>query len=402
MERLKGKTAMVVGAGSIGPGWGNGKATAVTFAREGAQVFCVDRNAAAAEETAKIITGEGGKATAFTADVSRAADVEAMVAACLKAYGRIDVLDNNVGIAEMGSVVEVTEADWDRVFAVNLKSAFLAMKHVIPVMEKQGGGSIINISSIASIRHLGISYVTYGASKAAMNQMTRTTAVEFARNHVRVNCILPGLMKTPMVEHSAGLAASYAKGDVEAMWRARDAQVPMGHMGDAWDVANAALFLASDESKYVTGLELVVDGGITEGGVGSCLGWSAACCSAKRCAAGRNRLERGETVPAASGMQMPHRARDKITPARSVPRDRVLPRADGTRRRRSSSDWRSARIDCRAAAMARRRSGSAGSSPEATPPSGSSSARNNSARYSSRRISASSDGSPSISSSAAR
>src|SRR5258707_12465373 len=150
MERLKGKTAMVVGGGSIGPGWGKGKGTAVTFARQGAQVFCVDRNAAAAEETVKIITEEGGKAVAFTADVSRASEVEAMVAACLKAYGRIDVLDNNVGIAEMGSVVEVREAEWDRVFAVNLKSAFLAMKHVIPVMQKQGGGSIINISSIAS------------------------------------------------------------------------------------------------------------------------------------------------------------------------------------------------------------------------------------------------------------
>jgi NAD(P)-dependent dehydrogenase (short-subunit alcohol dehydrogenase family) len=263
MERLKGKTAMVVGAGSIGPGWGNGKATAVTFARQGAQVFCVDRNGAAAEETVKIITSEGGKAMAFTADVSRGAEVEAMAAACLKAYGRIDVLDNNVGIAEMGSVVEVSETEWDRVFAVNLKSAFLSMKHVIPVMQQQGGGSIINISSIASIRHLGISYVSYATSKAAMNQMTRTTAVQYARDHIRVNAILPGLMKTPMVEHSAGLAASYAAGDVEAMWRARDAQVPMGRMGDAWDVANAALFLASDESKYVTGLELVVDGGVT-------------------------------------------------------------------------------------------------------------------------------------------
>ncbi|MGA2288786.1 SDR family NAD(P)-dependent oxidoreductase [Bradyrhizobium sp.] len=263
MERLKGKAALVVGAGSIGPGWGNGNATAVTFAREGAQVFCVDRNAAAAEETVKIITSEGGEAMAFTADVSRAADVEAMVGACLRAYGRIDVLDNNVGIAEMGGVVEVSEADWDRVFAVNLKSAFLAMKHVIPVMARQRGGSIINISSIASIRHTGVSYVTYAATKAAINQMTRTTAVEFARQHIRVNAILPGLMKTPMVEHSVGLAASYAEGDVEAMWRARDAQVPMGHMGDAWDVANAALFLASDESRYVTGIELVVDGGIT-------------------------------------------------------------------------------------------------------------------------------------------
>src|SRR5436305_6513670 len=226
MDRVKGKIAIVVGAGAIGPGWGNVKATAVTFAREGAQVFCVDRNAAAAEETVKIIASEGGSASAFTADVSKAADVEAMVAACLKAYGRIDVLDNNVGIAEMGSVVEVAEADWDRVFAVNLKSAYLAMKHVIPVMQRQGGGSIINISSIASIRHLGISYVSYGASKAAMNQMTRTTAVEFASRHIRVTAILPGLMKTTMVEQSAGLAASYAAGDVEAMWPARDAQVP--------------------------------------------------------------------------------------------------------------------------------------------------------------------------------
>jgi NAD(P)-dependent dehydrogenase (short-subunit alcohol dehydrogenase family) len=263
MDRLKGKIAMVVGAGSIGPGWGNGKATAVTFAREGAQVFCVDRKAAAAEETVNIIEGEGGNAVAFTADVSRAEEVEAMVAACMKAYGRIDILDNNVGIAEMGSVVEVTETEWDRVFAVNLKSAYLSMKHVIPIMVKQGGGSIINISSIASIRHVGISYVSYGASKAAMNQMTRTTAVEFAADYVRVNAILPGLMKTPMVEHSAGLAASYANGDVDAMWRARDAQVPMGHMGEAWDVANAALFLASDEARYITGIELVVDGGLT-------------------------------------------------------------------------------------------------------------------------------------------
>jgi NAD(P)-dependent dehydrogenase (short-subunit alcohol dehydrogenase family) len=263
MDRLKGKVAVVVGAGSIGPGWGNGKATAVTFAREGAEVFCVDRNPAAAEETVGLIMNEGGKAVTFTADVSQAGEVEAMVAACLTTFGRIDVLDNNVGIAEMGSVVEVTEASWDRVFAVNLKSAYLAMKHVIPVMVGQGGGSIINISSIASIRHMGISYVSYGTSKAAMNQMTRTTAVEFAAKHVRVNAILPGLMKTPMVERSAGLAASYAKGDVEAMWRARDAQVPMGHMGDAFDVANAALFLASDESRYITGIELVVDGGIT-------------------------------------------------------------------------------------------------------------------------------------------
>jgi len=263
MNRLKSKTAMVVGAGSIGPGWGNGKATAVTFAREGAQVFCVDRNGHAAEETVNIIKSEGGKATAFTADVSRAADVEAMVAACMKAYGRIDVLDNNVGIAEVGGVVELPEEAWDRVMAVNLKSAFLTMKHVIPLMQKQGGGSIINISSIAAIRYTGVPYATYYASKAALSHLTRTTAVQYAPEKIRVNAILPGLMETPMVEKAAGLAQSYAKGDVQEMWKVRAKQVPMGFGGNAWDVAHAAVYLASEESRYVTGIELVVDGGIT-------------------------------------------------------------------------------------------------------------------------------------------
>ena len=261
--RLAGKTAIVVGAGSSGPGWGNGKATALVFAREGARVLCADLNEAGARETADLIQGEGGEAQALQVDASKAADIARMVAVCLERYGRIDVLDNNVGIAEVGGVVELSEEAWDRVFAVNLKSCFLAMKHVIPVMERQGGGSIVNISSIAGIRYTGVPYATYYATKAAMNHLTRTTAVQYAPKKVRVNAILPGLMKTPMVETSAGLAESYAGGDVEAMWRARDAQVPMGHMGEAWDVAHAALFLASDEARYVTGIELVVDGGLT-------------------------------------------------------------------------------------------------------------------------------------------
>lgn len=261
--RLTGKTALVVGAGSIGPGWGNGKATAALFAREGARVMCVDINQAAAQETAQLIASEGGTAEALQAEASSSADVERVVARCLERFDRIDILDNNVGIAEVGGVVEVSEAVWDRVFAVNLKSCFLAMKHVIPIMERQGGGSIVNISSVASIRYVGIVYASYYASKAAMNHLTRTTAAQYAAKNIRVNAILPGLMKTPMVEKSAGLARSYGEGDVEAMWRARDAQVPMGHMGDAWDVANAALFLASDESRYVTGIELIVDGGLT-------------------------------------------------------------------------------------------------------------------------------------------
>jgi len=262
-DRLKDKVALVVGAGSIGPGWGNGKATAVTFAREGARVFCADVNQTAAEETAAIIKGEGGSAMVHRADASKAADVAAMVAACASAYGRIDVLDNNVGIAEFGGVVEVSEAAWDKVFAVNLKSAYLTMKHVIPLMDRQGGGSIINISSVASIRYSGIPYATYYATKAALNHLTRTTAVEYAHKRIRVNAILPGLMKTPMVEKSAELAQTYAGGDVEEMWRVRDRQVPMGFGGEAWDIAWAAVYLASDESRYVTGIELVVDGGLT-------------------------------------------------------------------------------------------------------------------------------------------
>lgn len=264
-KRLDGKVAVVIGAGSSGPGWGNGKATAVTFARQGAQVVCVDRNLTAANETKDIIEAENCAAIAHQADVTREDEVKDAVHAALDKYGRIDILDNNVGIAEVGSVVDLAVEDWDRVHDVNLKSAYLVIKHVIPEMTKHGGGSIINISSVAGIRYTGVPYLSYYTSKAALNHMTRSVAAEFAPKHIRVNAILPGMMKTPMVSLAAGITEAYGEGDVEEMWRRRDAACPMGHMGDAWDVANAALFLASDESKYITGLELIVDGGLTLG-----------------------------------------------------------------------------------------------------------------------------------------
>jgi len=260
-ERLKDKVVFLTGAGSIGPGWGNGKAAAVLFAREGARVFCVDINLAAAEETAGLIRGEGGQAEACRADVAKAAEVAAMVARCLEVYGRIDVLDNNVGILELGGPVELSEEGWDRVFDVNIKSMFLTCKHVLPVMVAQGGGAIVSIASIAAIRDIGVPYVAYNASKGAVLSFTRAVALQYARQGIRANAILPGLMNTPMIVEP--LKGAYAGGDVDEMIRIRDAQCPTGKMGDAWDVAYAALFLASDEAKYITATELVVDGGIT-------------------------------------------------------------------------------------------------------------------------------------------
>src|SRR5260370_27356931 len=230
------KVALVVGAGSVGPGWGNGKAAAVLFAREGAKVLCADVNEDAANETVQIIRQENGTANAIRADVTSHDDIRRMVKECMDLYGRIDVVDYNVVLAHVGGVVELPEEEWDRIFAVNLKGCFLTMKHVIPIMEKQGGGSVINISSVAGIGYTGVPYSTYYATKAAMIHLTRTTAAQYAPKHIRVNAVLPGLMKTPMVEKTAGLAAEYGKCDIEEMWKVPDAQSPMGHMARAWHV----------------------------------------------------------------------------------------------------------------------------------------------------------------------
>lgn len=258
--RLQGKVALVLGAGSVGSGIGNGRAMAMLFAREGASVIAVDRDLASARETRDRIAAEGGVCEAEQADVSVSVDVRRVVEACIQRFGRIDVLVNNVGIAELGGPVELSEEKWDLVFDVNVKSMFLACKYVLPHMERQGGGSIVNVSSLASVRWAGVPYVSYGASKAAVNGFSRYVAMQYAARNIRVNTILPGLMNTPMIVEP--LAKFY--GDVESMVAQRDAMCPTGKMGSAWDVAHAALYLASDESRYVNGLELMVDGGLSQ------------------------------------------------------------------------------------------------------------------------------------------
>jgi len=260
--KLAGRSVLVFGAGSAGPGWGNGKAAAVLYAREGARVAAVDLNEAAAEETRAIIAGESGTAIALAGDVTRAADIDAAVARTLAAFGRIDVLHNNVGITHMGALEEVTEERWKQVMDVNLTGVFLTCKAVVPVMLRQGGGAIVNISSLAAAVINRYPYFSYYASKAGLNHFTRALAVQYAGQGIRANVVMPGIMDTPLIREQ--IAGQYAGHD--AMMRARDAMSPMGRQGTAWDVARASVFLASDDAAYITGVCLPVDGGL------SCLG----------------------------------------------------------------------------------------------------------------------------------
>lgn len=260
MLRLDGKIAIVTGCGSFAEGWGNGKATATLFARQGATVLGCDLDLKAAEETQRIIQAEGNALHVTQCDVTEDAQVKALIADCLSRYGRIDILVNNVGRSEPGTPTTMDEATWRQQLDLNLTSVFLTSKAVLPLMERQGGGAIVNVSSVAGMRWVGKDQVGYAAAKAGLMQFTKVTAVAYARHNVRLNCVVPGLMFTPLVKR---LADRYGAGDYEAMVAKRHAQVPMGRMGDAWDVAHAALFLASDEAKYVTGIDLVVDGGLT-------------------------------------------------------------------------------------------------------------------------------------------
>jgi NAD(P)-dependent dehydrogenase (short-subunit alcohol dehydrogenase family) len=257
---LEGKIAIVTGAGSVGEGIGNGKATAILFAREGAKVVLVDRNPGAAEETRHLIEEEGGICYPIAGDVSRADDCRRIVDSCVATWGGVDVLHNNVGIEIAGGLETATEDDWNRTIAVNLTSMFLMCKQAIPRMVARGGGSVINVSSINSIRTLPALSLAYGVSKAGVNALSREVAVEYARRGVRVNAILPGMMNTPFVR--ASLTEAYG-GDIGKMTEFRDSLCPTGKQGEPWDVAHLALFLASDRSKYITGQELIVDGAQT-------------------------------------------------------------------------------------------------------------------------------------------
>ena len=259
-DRLKGRVAIVTGAGSVATGIGNGKASAIVYAREGARVMAVDLNLEAAEATRRLIDDEGGDCITLKVDVTKSSDCEAMVNRCIQTFGRVDILHNNVGIIEPGGPIETNEESWDRVMKVNLKSMFLTSKYVLPYMEKQGYGSIVNVSSIAAIGALPFPAISYAASKAGVIALTRDIAAQYAAKGIRVNVVLPGYMNTPMVVESLTQAFG---GDVTEMMKKRDGMCPTGKQGEPWDVAHAALFLVSDEARYITGTVLVVDGGVS-------------------------------------------------------------------------------------------------------------------------------------------
>ena len=260
MLNLDGKTAIVTGCGSEGEGWGNGRAIATLLARQGAKVIGTDLNYKAAKNTQDFILKENNKCEIHEVNMSNKKDVDSFFKNVTKQHEKINILVNNVGRSEPGDP-EVMDYDvWREQFSTNLDTAFFAIKQIIPIMKKIGGGSIVNISSVAGMRYVGKPQVGYSASKAALMQMTKTTAIIHAENKIRLNCVVPGLMHTPLVER---LANKYADGKYEEFVKTRNNQVPMKKMGSSFDVANAVLFLVSDEAKYITGTEIIVDGGLT-------------------------------------------------------------------------------------------------------------------------------------------
>ncbi len=257
---LEGKVCVVIGGGSVAPGWGIGKAIAVAYAREGARVAVADVTPSAAEETADLIAQEGGNAIAVAADAADEAAIQALIDRSIAKFGRIDVLHNNVGIGKAGDPEATTVEDWRRIADANIAALHISALAALPHMKAQRSGVILTTSTIAALRHIGYSHMPYGVTKAAAVQFSRLMAVEYAGFGIRANTIVVGVMDTPRVRVT--LTGAYG-GDEEAMLARRNRQPPLGTMGDAWDVANAAVFLASDKARYITGTELVVDGGLT-------------------------------------------------------------------------------------------------------------------------------------------
>jgi hypothetical protein len=259
--RLKGMVAIVTGAGSVGPGWGNGRASAVRFAEEGATVFAVDLNGPALNETIDRFDGAEGLIHPYECDVTDAIAVEAMVAECVRTFGRVDILVNNVGGSRAGGPVEMSEEEWDLQLRYNLTTVFLTCKHVLPHMVAARSGAIVNTASTAGLRWTGAAQAAYAASKSGVIAFTRSVAVQYAPFGIRANTVIPGQLHTPMVE--ARLAGQRAGGDVTKLLDERTARIPLGFMGDGRDTANAALFLASAEAQFITATELILDGGMS-------------------------------------------------------------------------------------------------------------------------------------------
>lgn len=259
--RIEGKVALIMGAGSVGPGWGNGRAIATRFAEEGAKIFGVDRDLDRMKETIERVKACGGEIETAFCDVTSNQSIQDAVAACHARFGRIDILVNNVGGSAAGGPVEMSEEVWDSQVDTNLKSVFLTCKHVLPIMEKQGNGAIINMASTSGTRWTGSAQVAYAATKAGVIQMSKVIAIQYAKKGIRVNTVVPGQLHTPMVE--VRLAGQRAGGDVEKLLEQRQARIPLPFMGDGRDTANAALYLASEEARFVTGTEIVVDGGMS-------------------------------------------------------------------------------------------------------------------------------------------
>lgn len=258
---LTGRVVFVAGAGSAGPGWSIGRASSVTYARQGASVCVVDRDPVSAAETTALIHAEGGSAETFVGDVSNEADVQRLFDAARARFGAIDVLHHNVGIGKTGGPMETSAEDLDRIHSVNVRSLLLASQQVLPDMVQRGRGAIITISSVAGMRYIGYPHLAYSVTKAAVVHFTRMLAQQYAGFGVRANTVVPGLIDTPRIANT--VAKMFSADNLDEAKAARDRQVPMGRMGTAWDIAHACAFLASDAAAYVTGAELVVDGGIT-------------------------------------------------------------------------------------------------------------------------------------------